>query len=102
MSEELNRKLSEWANVAYEILFTSSLDACFKWLVPEAHKRELEIRLWSFYDLSNDKFFYFSHLQNPKGEVQCASMVGEEEAAMSVCRTFEMLIDEEAKDVEIR
>lgn len=47
--EELNRKLAEWASISrngaiygdreavrdWQLDFTSSLDACFKWLVPK-------------------------------------------------------------------
>ena len=58
--QELNKKLAEWAGLhprersdghTIERIdqpnFTQSLDACFKWLVPEAHNKLGDIKFYN-------------------------------------------------------
>ena len=42
---ELNTKLAEWAGVSNEWDFTNSLDACFKWLVPQGNITDINFKL---------------------------------------------------------
>jgi len=75
--------------------FPHSTDACFKWLVLELWKRNLDIELFS-----DTKDAYFAHIHRA-GESHkkpvAHSVVAEENPATAVCRAFESLIDIEAK-----
>jgi len=75
MSDDLNKKLAEWVGlrlageldytgfymfadsegIAHHANFTESLDACFKWLIPEVYKRcgqgatQALLEIWGLY-----------------------------------------------------
>jgi hypothetical protein len=107
--EELNKKLAEWAGfekkLAFEsgkhkfywhvspggeeadVQFTTSLDACFKWLVPRVTpSNEVQIII------------------PPNTEKRFIAVIGHGEGieadtpALSLCKAIEQLIDGEGKD----
>ena len=108
--EELNKKLAEWAGFTYEEtadgdwhwfdmygdplsptglsgepLFTDSLDACFKWLVPKL--------VWNVWLINADNGWEFS-IMMPMRQV-----VGKAETpALALCKAIEKLIDEEKRE----
>lgn len=53
-----------------------TLDNLFKYAIPKVTK-EYDLRMWSYYDETNDKVFYFTALDKD-GETEYASIVGQE------------------------
>ena len=107
-NKELNKKLAEWAGLQVWVMpqtgdevicvhpddpdscltvdFTTSLDACFKWLVPKL----------KYYHMDNqDKPEHWAmvsidgvHFRDNYGETP----------ALALCKTIEKMIDKEVKD----
>jgi len=122
--QELNRKLAEWAGfdlifqeaslewflvsaekhrVDITELFTKSLDACFKWLVP---KSKMDI-LWIINNLDSPRpeiAYAFGYSRSETNDLlcwskrlpveECLSPI-EETPALAICRAIEKLIDNE-------
>ena len=119
MNNELNKKLAEWAGIRYEpdqdvfkvifpdgswynighnwVLdevepnFTESLDACFKWLVPELYEREY------YYELLQWNSRQHKAIIN-KRTVEWAVTASDAVAktpALALCLAIEKLIDGE-------
>ena len=104
--DELNRKLAEWAGFTSESRtpnsmwlwtdgdyhncipnFTESLDACFKWLVPELLlDKKVTITIW------NGEKLWYVQLSRPHKFF----IVGQAETlALALCLVIEKLIDGE-------
>jgi len=124
MSEqELSKKLAEWAGFEgryvnrYEVgggtgvyagweypngvhrlrppSFTQSLDACFKWLVPEAQKRDINLRIVvSVQGLSTTVEIFGSNLFDDDYPTKKLAWAMDEIPALAFCKAIEKLIDE--------
>jgi len=115
--QELNRKLAEWAGfTSIEVyndgfvgytpvaqydshipLFTQSLDACFKWLVPKAREEYPNLSVTLFYD---NMFAQKETCRLKKWDGSGWQLLCIEEAecpALALCLAIEKLIDRGGK-----
>jgi len=110
MSEELNKKLAEWAGIPLSPIdfgvpcteggydppnFTESLDACFKWLVPKLNDSGYGI--YKFTQYSFHSFGVELGALTYQGTINrymdgiCAAVA--REPALALCLVIEKLID---------
>jgi len=73
--------------------FTSSLDACFKWLVPKLNPIE-NLMLFRFIPTISGK--WYCRIERIGGEVLGETHDFVEEPALALCKAIEQLIDKEA------
>lgn len=98
-NEKLNKKLAEWAGfVLYGdyTYFTSSLDACFRWLVPKL-EYYFSFKFWqTLYKGEARRWVCQAHNKGwvaDFGKVETYA----ETPALALCKAIEQLIDKEAE-----
>jgi hypothetical protein len=69
--------------------FLSSLDACFKWLVPQCHKKFGQVTVETMF---NGEWEYLASIGNERSGIFTAKT-----PALALCLAIERLIDSESK-----